>query len=61
MNNLVLAGMSVDLVETCARDYLNKVAQKSNVYTLMEFFSEKNAKKALHDPQVDLRDVCFNF
>lgn len=53
--------MSVDLAETLARDYLNKIAQSSNTFTLMDLFSSNEAKRALHDPQVDMDKICFNF
>mmetsp|Transcript_28549 Transcript_28549/g.38081 ORF Transcript_28549/g.38081 Transcript_28549/m.38081 type:complete len:184 (-) Transcript_28549:2085-2636(-) len=38
MQRLVANGMSIDLAETLARDYLNRVAQTSSVHTLMDFF-----------------------
>ena len=53
--------MSVNLAEDLARDYLNKVSQSSNVFTLMDLFSNNTAKRALHDPQVGMDSICFNF
>jgi len=61
MSKLVASGMSVDLAETLARDYLNKVAQQSNTFTLMDLFSSQDAKRALHDPRVDMDKINFNF
>ena len=54
MSKLVAKGMSVDLAETLARDYLNSVAQRSNTFTLMDLFSSNKAKRALHHRDTDM-------
>ena len=61
MSKLVAKGMSVDLAETLARDYLNSVAQRSNTFTLMDLYSSNKAKRALHHPDTDMDQICFNF
>jgi len=53
--------MTVDLAETLARDYLNKVASESSVHTLMDFFSDDRAKRALHSPLIEMSNVCINY
>ena len=58
---LVSAGMSVKLAETLQRDYLNTVAEQSSVHTLMDFFCNERAKRALHNPVLDLQQVCLNY
>ena len=53
--------MSVNLADDLSRQYLNKVAQESTVHTLMDFFSNEKAKKALHNPDLDMAQVCLNY
>ena len=61
MQSLVKTGMSADLAQTLAREYLNKVAQRSSVHTLMDFFSRDSSKTALHAPEVDMDGICLNY
>lgn len=58
---LVAAGMSVEMAEGLSRDYLNKVAETSNVFSLIEFFSNDRAKKALHAPKTQMDNITLNF
>ena len=53
--------MSASLAESLSRDYLNRVAQQSSVHTLMDFFCNDQAKQALHNPAVDMKQICLNY
>lgn len=55
------AGMSVGLADELSRQYLNKAARLSSVHTLMDFFSNEKAKRALHNPRLDMAQVCLNY
>ena len=58
---LVSAGMSVELADSLLKQYLNKVTREGNVFSLIDFFVNREAKEALHSPHLAMKDVCLNF
>ena len=54
--------MSVDMADTLARRYLAGIKRQSDgVHTLMDFFQDDRAKRALHNPQLDMKQICMNY
>jgi len=53
--------LSVGVAETLGRDYLNAVARESTVHTLMDLFDNEKAKRALHNPELEMQQICLNF
>ncbi len=60
-DRLVSAGLSVDMADTLGRQYLSTIARESSVHTLMDLFEDEKAKKALHNPLVDMKQIVLNF
>ena len=58
---MVAAGMSAELAEQLKKQYVKKLSRSSSKHTLMDFFSNSAAKRALHDPELDMRQICLNY
>ena len=58
---LVSQGMPLALADHLCRKYLSEVSESSNVFALMDLFTSKEAKRALHRADTQIRDICLNF
>ena len=53
--------MSASLADELSKLYLSKLGRQSQMYSLMDFFSNERAKRALHDPNLDMASICLNY
>lgn len=49
------------MADKLATQYLNNVYDTGNQFTILDFFSNEKAKRALHSEGVSFDDLCFNF
>lgn len=53
--------MSVNLADELCQKYLNQLVREGQVFSLMDFFSDPKAKKALHRSDLQLEEVALNY